>query len=324
MPVPAEARPAFQAQFHARWNHLDDPHVRALAWLLDAPDLLDPAAPEWHGKIASLPRPDDRTREWLVALDVAPAELHAALDIRPLTRLGRYAENLMGFYLRHRGCLVSHGVQVRAGKGETIGEFDFLVREGNDLVHWEFATKLYLLEGSGDGRHADYFVGPNLADTLGAKVRKIMDRQLSLAEHPAAAACLPGPIARAQALVKGWLFYHGSTPLDAEPAGVTQVHCQGFWRSLREFAPGSAGMFTILPRLDWLPPAKVCKEQAMTADAFHAAANAHFAGNSTPLLVALLEEDEDGWLLERDRGFIVPDDWREKAAERVLHPRRSA
>jgi hypothetical protein len=33
----------FQQQFHARWHCLRDPHVRALAWLLDAPDLLDAA-----------------------------------------------------------------------------------------------------------------------------------------------------------------------------------------------------------------------------------------------------------------------------------------
>ena len=321
MPMPAEARPAaYQAQFHQRWKHLVDPHVRTLAWLLDAPDLLDPAAPEWQGRIASLPHPDSRTTEWLAALDANPAELHASLGLQPLTRLGRYAESLMAFYLRHSGMLVAHGVQVRAGKGETVGEFDFLVRQGKDLVHWEFATKLYLLEASGDGRHADYFVGPNLADTLGAKVRKIMDRQLSLAEHPAAKACLPEPVAYAQALVKGWLFYHGRTPDSADPAGVSQAHCRGFWRSLQEFAPSCTGLFTILPRLAWLAPAKLPTGQAMEWSEFRLAAETHFAASSTPVLVSLLEE-QDGWLLERDRGFVVPDDWRGKAAASVARQR---
>ena len=36
--MPADAR-----SFHRKWGHLARPHVRALAWLLDSPDLLDPA-----------------------------------------------------------------------------------------------------------------------------------------------------------------------------------------------------------------------------------------------------------------------------------------
>jgi hypothetical protein len=225
----------------------------------------------------------------------------------------------MAFYLRHCGILEAHGVQVRASKGDTIGEFDFLVRQGGALVHWEFATKLYLLEAGGNGRHADYFVGPNLADTLGAKVRKIMDRQLSLSSHPAARSCVPEPIAHAQALVKGWLFYHGATPHTAHSAGLSQAHCRGFWRPLQEFGAVDAEAFIVLPRLAWLAPAKARPDEAMEKRDLQAAAEAHFAAASTPMLVALLEK-RDGWLLERDRCFLVPDDWRDKAAIRVLQP----
>jgi len=315
MSVSVELRPAFQAQFHARWNHLNDPHVRALAWLLVAPDLLDPTAPEWQGRIASLPPLNDDTAHWLAALDTDPVELLASLDIQPLTRLGRYAENLMAFYLRHLGVLVAHGVQVRASKSDTVGEFDFLVREDQELVHWEFATKLYLLEAS-DGCHADYFVGPNLADTLGAKVRKIMERQLSLSKHPAARLCVPEPISHAQALVKGWLFYHGKTPCRVEPTGVSSAHCRGFWCELQEFESVECEDFIVLPRLGWLAPAKVLPDQSIDRKALHAAAQTHFATSSTPVLVALLERHGE-WLLEFDRGFIAPDDWRSKAASRV-------
>lgn len=320
MPAPSELQPSFQAQFHARWGHLDDPHVRALAWLLDAPDLLDATAPEWQGRIVSLPSPDHDIERWLDELNDNPAKLHANWDIQPLTRLGRYAESLMAFYLHHLGVLVAHGVQVRAAKGNTIGEFDFLVRQNRELVHWEFATKLYLLEASGDGRHADYFVGPNLADTLGVKVRKIMDRQLSLSEHPAARMCVLEPISYAQALVKGWLFYHGRTPYPAEPSGVSRTHCRGFWCELREFESVEGEDFIVLPRLGWLAPAKAPPTQAMDRKTLYATATAHFEASSTPLLVALLERRGE-WLLEIDRGFIVPDDWRSKAASKVKQDR---
>jgi uncharacterized protein len=42
----------------------------------------------------------------------------------------------------------------------------------------------------------------------------------------------------------------------------------------------------------------------------------HFEESSTPVLVALLRKDGDV-LLESDRGFIVPDDWRTRAEMRI-------
>ncbi|GIZ51507.1 DUF1853 family protein [Noviherbaspirillum aridicola] len=317
MPPPTEAQTGYQAGFHRRWHWLHDRHVRDLAWLLDAPNLLDAAAPRWQGRIASLPQADEATRTWLGAQDQSPHALHEFLDIQPFTRLGRYAEKLLAWYLQHRDDLYAHGVQVRAGQGETIGEFDFLLRRGDALVHWEFATKLYLLESGGHGRHADYFVGPGLADTLGAKVRKIMEQQLALSAHPAAR--LPLPVVQAQALVKGWLFYEECTP--ECPPGIATGHCRGFWRPLAHVAALRADAFMVLPRLRWLAPARVEEGDAVFPDAGALAANlgALFGASSAPVLVALLRR-EGADLLEADRGFIVPDDWRERAAARREAP----
>lgn len=315
-------RQRHQAWFHERWNHLDNPHVRTLAWLLDAPDLLDPDAQEWRGRVASLGAVDEDVRAWLARLDAQPAALHACLELHPHTRLGRYAEQLMAFYLQHRGLLHAHGLQVRAAKNQTIGEFDFLLRQGDALVHWEFATKLYLLESGGRGQQADYFVGPNLADTLGAKIRKIMDQQLLLSQHPAAQAQLPRPVGLAQALIKGWLFYHGETPPPIRPEGISHGHCKGFWCSLQEARQLSAPHYAVLARLDWLAPAKLPRPAALGHGALMQMLDLHFQANDSPVLVALLEEDGKGGqdcLLETDRGFIVPDDWRSRAEVRIRH-----
>lgn len=316
MPVSTER---YQAVFHRRWNHLNDPHVRTLAWLLDAPDLLDAQAPQWQGRVATLGAMHDETRDWLSRLDRAPAALHNFLALQPFTRLGRYAEKLMAFYLEQQGRLFAHGVQVRAGKNETIGEFDFLLRGEAGLVHWEFATKLYLLESNGRGQQADYFVGPNLADTLGAKIRKIMDRQLSLSEHPAAQAQLPEPVVQAQALVKGWLFYHGQTPAPVQPPGVGLAHCRGFWCSHDETDLLPAEHFMVLPRLSWLAPARAGLDESMGLDKLKERLSMHFNETSAPELVALMERQGD-YLLEIDRGFIVPGDWQRRAGERVQRP----
>lgn len=316
--LPDRTATTYQRHFHQRWNHLRDPHVRTLAWLLDAPDLLDAAAPAWKDKVATLGPVDADTERWLADLDANPVPLHATLAINPFTRLGRYAESLMAFYLAHRGWLIAHGIQVRGNNNETVGEFDFIVREGDFFVHWEFATKLYLLEESGQGRHADYFVGPNLADTLGAKVRKIMDRQLKLAWHPNAPNHLPVPVSHARALVKGWLFYHGHAPDLPVPTGVEHAHCRGFWATLDEFSQDAAGAtearYAILTRLQWLAPGKLPPEETTDLSGLRTAIQLHFESNTAPVLVSVLNQEE-GWMLESERGFIVPGDWRHRAAE---------
>ncbi len=301
-------------QFEQRWGQLSHPPVRALAWLLDAPDLLDPAAPHWRGSIGSLPVLQDADVKWLHQLDHEPDALDAALGQRPHTRLGLYAEQLFAFYFRQRGRLVAHGLQVRANRNDTIGEFDFLLDAGNGaLEHWELATKFYLLNGHAAPDRFDAFVGPNLADSLGAKMRKIIDKQLTLASHPAAAALLPGPVVRAQALVKGWLFYPVGQAAGMD--GIATDHCRGFWCALDEFH--SNGSFVVLPRMQWLAPYKAASSaSAMNGAQLRQWLADYFAQSAAPVLVAEVRQ-QGSVVLESRRGFIVPNDWRAKAAARI-------
>ncbi|NYE60858.1 hypothetical protein FHW58_002010 [Duganella sp. 1224] len=293
----------YQALFEARWPQLTNRHVRALAWLLDAPDLLDPAAPHWQGRIATLGAIPPPTRDWLAALDRDPSPLEAALGAKHISRLGLYAEKLMAFHFAEHGQLVAHGLQVRADRTDTIGEFDFLLRDGRDLVHIEFATKFYLLDSADN---LDGLIGPNLADTLGLKMRKIFDKQLSLSQHPAAQAVLPQPVTRAQALVKGWLFYpDGVQPMP----GISRQHCHGFWMTQAQAQDLPPQQYAIMPRLHWLAPLK-------TQDSMdRATLLAQVVGLEAPVMVAALRQ-AGAWLVEERRGFIVPDGWRAQAAQR--------
>jgi hypothetical protein len=299
--------------------------VRALAWLLDAPDLLDVHDPHWEGRIATLGLMTPATERWLLELDQDPSALDAALGAKVHTRLGLYAEKLMAFYFAWQGRLVAHGVQVRAGRDATVGEFDFLLDAGPDGVeHIEFATKFYLLQGGVDGgigedakASFDSFVGPNLADSLGRKMRKVFDHQLQLGAHPAAQALLPRPVTAARALVKGWLFYPAGTYFAMD--GISAGHCRGFWCALSELAQMDADRFLILPRLEWLAPFRASSATWMLDRAQLMAELAdHFENSGTPVLVAVVRE-EHGSIIETERGFIVPDDWRERAGAR-LHP----
>ncbi|MDL2356157.1 MAG: DUF1853 family protein [Pseudomonadota bacterium] len=304
----------YQAHFARRWGQLRQPHVRALAWLLDAPGLLDAADPHWQGKVAAPTIITPALCDWLARLDADPAALDAALGAKLYTRLGLYAEKLMAFYYQQHGQLVAHGLQVRASRNDTVGEFDFLLDAGPDGVeHIELATKFYLLEGDAATRF-DTFVGPNLADSLGAKMRKIVGKQLALGVHPAAQALLPRPVLRAHALVKGWLFYPAGS--GAAMDGIAPLHCRGFWCALAEVGSLTADHWVVLPRLQWLAPYRgESVGQAMSREALQAALGRAFETGNAPVLVAAVREC-DGVLLETARGFVVPDDWRVRAAQR--------
>ncbi len=313
MDAPAKT---YQEGFHRRWGHLRRARVRALAWLLDAPDLLDAADPQWAGRIATIGPILPETVEWLTRLDHDPTLLDEALGGKVYTRLGLYAEKLMAFYFARHGRLVAHGLQVRASAKETIGEFDFLLEDGPDAVeHIEFATKFYLLDGEA-GQHFDALVGPNLADSLGLKMRKVFERQLALGAHPAAQALLPRPVSKAKALVKGWLFYPaGSWP---RMQGIAAGHCRGFWCALDEVDELAGEEFLILPRLQWLAPFKAQSATWMMSRAqLRAELEAQFETSATPVLVASVRY-APGKFEEIERGFIVPNDWRERAAARRM------
>lgn len=310
-----------QAQFQQRWAGLCNPHVRALTWLLDAPNVLDADASRWHGKIARLPSgAADNCRDWLLQLDADPGALEAYLDVQRFTRLGRYAERLLAWYFQHQGQLVAHGLPVRSGKEETIGEFDFLLSVDQKLLHWELATKFYLLAVNDPAleavQQADYFVGPNLADTLGRKMRKILDRQLALGEHPAAQALLPQPLSAAQALVKGWLFHRRGAQLDLHPLGIAENHCRGWWCTLSEIETHMDAVGTILPRITWLAPARLSLAQGLEISDLKQQLHQHFEHDGMPLMVASLRREGDEWF-ETERGFVVPDAWPQQAVEKI-------
>ncbi|MGV3742376.1 MAG: DUF1853 family protein [Burkholderiaceae bacterium] len=309
----------FQRFFHARWDCLNDPHVRSLAWLLDSPSLLAPGAPQWQGKVGSLNIELEPLKQWLIRLDSAPDELHTWLNVHPVQRLGRYAEKLMAFYFMRQGSLISHGLQLRGPNQETLGEFDFLLSVEGRVLHLEMATKFYLLETEDalpDRSHVvDYFIGPNLADTLGLKMRKIIDKQLSLGRHPAARSQLPYRINMSEAFIKGWLFYHGPYLPDIDDSGLSEDHCRGFWCTVSELEQRAEQHYLVLPRLSWLSPAKSHIDRLLDKQSLLAMLTEKFQRETMPVLVAIMESQRDS-AIETRRGFIVPDDWQVKAGQR--------
>ncbi len=328
----------YQEKFHQQWQHLQDPHVRSLVWMLTSPGLLEAHSPLWKNQVARLALPDDTAlHTWLAELDRQPGLLHAELDLARQRRLGHYAENLLAFYLRHQGVLFAHGLQVH-DTGGTVGEFDFLLEQAGGLLHWELATKFFLLEdsqGMGNNSSSDGgsdggsdcfsktmpaldlfdYLGPNLADTLGAKMAKIFDQQLALSQHPRARQLLAKEVVARAALVKGWLLYRQGKNELATVEGLAQDHCRGYWWTRNDIIAQAFTDTVILPRLQWLAPAQMPLDVVMGPEALQAALTEHFLHDKTPVMLAVMQRNGNV-MQESCRGMVVPDDWLSRAAEK--------
>lgn len=327
------ARQADGVAASADLSALTDPAVRDLAWLLFSPDLLRaqpplaPLAEPWIDADEAL-----ATTRWLERLDRDPSPLRELLDRTRPTRLGRYAEFLLGWFLAHGPAarLVAANVPLRRA-GITLGECDFLV-EATDgrRLHWELAVKCYLHAGGSRARLAD-FVGPNLRDRFDRKRAHLLDRQLPLsAREEFASLGYAGPWL-AQMFVKGWLFYRAEPGVEVdaraaqgEPPELAPDHARGWWVTRSDWPAfaaqqGAAG-WSVLPRLAWLAPRRVAaagspgeSESAAAAPVDPDALLTHLPHPDEPTMVAAFAADDANGYVELSRGFIVPDDWPARA-----------
>ena len=290
-------------------TQFNDPAVRDLAWLLFSPDLL--SASHAGAPLACAVAHDkfEATLSWLAALDKNPAALHVQAYKPSLKRLGLYAEALLEYFLRHGpgARLIAANVPLRAS-GQTLGEVDFLLQHhSGERLHWELAVKFYLHVGEGEGapRLSDY-VGPNLQDRFDLKHDRLLKHQLGLsARDEFASLGFDGPW-RAELFVKGRLFYRrGSTPMP--PREVADDHLRGWWMTVSEWRELKRDeLFAVVPRLAWLAERAISTEDA---EALSFEANAL----TSPIMVANYDRSSGDILQERSRGFIVPDDWPERA-----------
>ncbi|WP_322085847.1 DUF1853 family protein [Burkholderia sp. BCC1999] len=301
---------------------LRDTAVRDLGWLLASPSLLTavPGAP------LARPWPDAAGRSaveaWLAALDAQPEPLHRALDgFRP-TRLGRYAECLLEYFLTHGPSLrlVAANLPLRSN-GRTLGEVDFLVdAPDGQRLHWELAVKCYLCAPVHDGATLADFVGPNLVDRFDRKRSRLLDHQLRLGEHDGFARLGYGAPADAQMFIKGWLFYPHGAPLPPVSDEIASDHPHGFWLTHAQWPAWAAAQhagvaWSVLPRLAWLAPRRVAADAGFEPEPLAAALEPPpvLTTREAPALIGIHEQGSDGTWREMARGFVVPDDWPARA-----------
>ncbi len=246
-------------------------------------------------------------------------------------RLGRHAERLLHFALRHAPGLelLAANLPVRRAHGngiQTLGELDFVWRDqgSGEVVHWEMAAKFYL-RVDGDGSQPPGlrgFVGPNLVDRLGDKLDHIVQRQLPLARTPEARRLLGHAVDRSEVYLLGWLFYRdGQLPPGLDTVGIAGNHLYGWWSALDDwFARASQAAGTRwcrLPRPGWLSGALLEERDTEDAASLQEALARRFADpaddrgwrRESPVMLCELEPagaQAPGWWRERSRGFVVP------------------
>ncbi|MCA8065374.1 DUF1853 family protein [Burkholderia sp. AU31624] len=297
---------------------LHDVAVRDLGWLLASPSLLT-AVPD-----APLARPwpdaagQSAVEAWLAALDAQPEPLHRALDgFRP-TRLGRYAECLLEYFLTYGPSLrlVAANLPLRSN-GKTLGEVDFLVdAPDGQRLHWELAVKCYLCAPVQAGASLADFVGPNLVDRFDRKRTRLLEHQLRLGDRDGFARLGYGAPSDAQMFIKGWLFYPHGAPLPPVSAEIAPDHPHGFWLTHAQWpawaaAQGAGVAWSVLPRLAWLAPRRAAADSGFEPDTLAATLELPpvLMTREAPALIGIHEKGSDGTWRETARGFVVPDDW---------------
>ncbi|MEE2643404.1 MAG: DUF1853 family protein [Myxococcota bacterium] len=241
------------------------------------------------------------------------------------SQIGLYFERLLFWWLEGAGpyTLVAHNLQVhglRAGRRETLGAFDFILRDRDGTaLHWELAIKFYL-ERAASSRWESW-VGPNERDRLDLKLGKIATQQLPLSSSPEGVIRLEEvgiharPVQRA--LLRGLFFQRG---LRAEgeaaprPKGAHGA-CIGRWFHLRDlpalFAEVGPARWDFRHRPAWISsiatfdPVPVMGEQALIAEI-----TARLSSKRAVMLSRLSPAREsDGLWVEIERILIVKNGW---------------
>lgn len=330
---------------YCRVGSYDHAAVRALAWAIGAPALIEsePSMPAEHQLRLPLVASAEyaaqlsNARDWLDHLDRDPAPLDAFLaEATRGGRVGKYFEALLEFWLREGGSgyeLLARDLQVFESKAHTLGAFDFIVRhtERDAVEHWEVTVKYYLQRGNGTLRTA--WVGPNRRDRLDVKMRHMATAQLPLSSthHGRAALAqigVDGPVI-SRAWFKGILFrpwrhlpsgddelMYGGVISTEVPPGAATGQPRGLWLESRHFEAYAATTdprltrWVFRPRPDWISPARgVGAEVGMDREA---AARRAISVNAPELWSRLepdpLADEPQSWV-EVSQIFVVPDGW---------------
>lgn len=237
-------------------------------------------------------------------------------------RIGNYFEEFIEFFLKEHPWVSSlrRGLQIHLEK-QTIGEADFLFfnEHSKRWVHLEVAVKYYLYSSENQDSicQASNFLGPNAVDTLGKKLKKLSDHQMTLIQKNLH--LIPelqeSSSLESRLLFKGFLFY----PLGDQPKGIRTVsnqisknHNRGWWirpsELMADHLPWKSYQF--LERRHWLGNSYWDRLEGQTFDRkeFMKFSHDRFRSLSSPLMFDCYS-DKPGDSESRSRLIVVSENW---------------
>lgn len=285
-------------------TELRTPRLRHLAWLCQAPQL-------YVGEQSFMPQ-DWLPAGWqqtLLAWEQQPDQAPKRLQTPAPRRLGAYFEILYQILIEDLlGWTIEAQNQQIIKDGQTLGELDFLVRNQHTggLEHHEIAVKFYL-GYPGQAGEAPLWYGPNSRDRLDLKTDRLLTHQSKMALRPEGLQLLQQlgldePVTP-KVFMPGYLFQPEVHALPLPEQVDADLHT-GHWRRLSTFSAAD-GIWVPLHKPDWLGPywQSDCPEPSAVG-----ARVRECTEQDWPCLLARLEQTKKGWQ-ERERCFLVPDDW---------------
>ncbi|MFK7768164.1 MAG: DUF1853 family protein [Mariniblastus sp.] len=272
---------------HPSYKLTHEQAIRDLKWVLSSPSLV--AGPQSVEEIEFDPSNLDGS-----AVD----QLAKFCECQVEHKVGRYFENLVGFWLEHvrRVELIGKGIHIRDGN-RTLGEIDFLFRDENGVMtHLESAVKFFLHFPNSKVSH---YPGPNATDNFERKTEKLFGGQLAMSakQYP--------DVTQRQAFMRGTIFYHPSSQIPIEiPSRMSVKHTKGVWireselEILDQWYGGS-----IAEKPFWLSATSFDVQPIMQ---LQEKLLKHFAGAGYPVMLRLTKGSEDA---NNERAFVVPDFW---------------
>lgn len=277
-----------------------------LEWVIDSPDFLSVA------NVNALHEKDLLNAKQLLADAKGNS---STFTFEPTHRLGVYFEQLWHHLIRSNPSvnLIRFNQQVIIDK-QTLGEFDSIIesRGLKQVIHCELAVKFYLQIGG--GKQLSDWVGPNLRDRFDRKFLRLLNHQLALAENDQVRQWLRQEqlnIDQTALLTRGRLFYSIGNYLQQNfqhPAEVELHHLKGFWATheeFREYHNQTNYDWYQLPRMYWL--------SELTANDYPQVIKLGQLNQEQLSTVVAVENDK-----EVMRGFVVTDEWLERAQQRIL------
>lgn len=225
--------------------------------------------------------------------------------------MGKYFEQLLFFILeydeRYEIVLKNHQI---VDKKHTVGEIDLILKDtvSGRIGHWELCLKYYLQKIPSVDH--EVMLGPNAIDSLDRKMKKLIDHQLTLGNHPKVIELIQSQPIESKLFMKGQFFYHLNNsnifPKDSNPA-----HEQGWWCHLSEAEEmlNSDLIWTTIWKPDWIGPTLRYQDAELLSNTqlINSLQN-HFQKESHSVFCVGLKEQNGTWS-EASRGFVVNNNW---------------